>query len=540
MKNKERTIKDEQQNIGIKRRNAQVLTASASQPAPEMQPSEREEALAMTLQLNLDLKKGARDRHVGDFSKDGKVIFHDNFRIDSSRSRKNFADGCIKALEHEIGRPLPPAEKKKIYEVTEKKCLDEISRMRAQSTINNQSVNPLKKPQIPLLKNVSLADVHWAREDIISSPYCGDVMEIALATALNAKRSEDGLLWQLVIGEPSTGKTETVMGVKQEPIVTFLDSLTDKAFITGFVDGNGNSPPDLLKDLDGKCLTIKDLAPLFSSREKIVKGVLGAMVSIYDGSYARQTGTRQRIEYEARFSFIGCITPQGIQNHQRYMREMGSRFLFYRVPPLTEHEEKEGMDRIMNDPIRKDKIEHYRLLCSSYLHQLVDSQLPAIIPTLDQKEMLQNTALLVSRGRAVGIGFSSDEGFQKEGPFRLLSQFKALAINLAHTHQRSVITAHEMELVRRVALSTIPPNRMSILALFQNPSNLTSTNGLTVTGCKNAGMAQTTAQELLDELVALEILRKDTSQKAHGYTPVPEFAEIVSWPVDPLDHIYDP
>jgi hypothetical protein len=386
---------------------------------------------------------------------------------------------------------------------------------------------------------VSLADVHWAREDIISSPYCGDVTEITIATVLNAKRSEDGLIWPLVVGEPSTGKTETVQGVKQEHTVTFLDSLTDKAFITGFVDSNGNSPPDLLKDLDGKCLIIKDLAPLFSAREEIVKGVLGAMVSIYDGSYARQTGTRQRVEYEARFSCIGCITPQGIEKHQRYMREMGSRFLFYRVPPLTEQEEKEGMDRIMNDPTRKAKIDQYRLLCSSYLHELVENQLPSIIPNPDQKEMLQNFAALVSRGRAIGIG-SGDPGFQKEGPFRLLSQFKALAINLAHTHRRSVITDHEMELVRRVALSTIPPNRMSVLALFQNPSNLTPTNGLTVAGCGKAGIASSTAQGLLDELVDLEILRKDTSQKAHEYMPLAEFAEILSWPIDPLDHLYDP
>jgi hypothetical protein len=90
-------------------------------------------------------------------------------------------------------------------------------------------------------------------------------------------------LWGLVIGEPSTGKTESVLGVKNEPTIYFLDNLTDKAFITGFVNADGSSPSDLLADLNGKCLTIKDLTPLFSEREEIVKGVLGAMVGIYDG-----------------------------------------------------------------------------------------------------------------------------------------------------------------------------------------------------------------------------------------------------------------
>jgi len=491
-------------------------------------------------QLDLKLKRGDRQRYLGDFYKNGALIFTDTLRIDSSRSRKKFASECVLALERQIGK-LQPDQERMTYEVVENKCMSEISRLQAQSTVGHQSANTSNKPQ--LLNNVTLGDVHCAREDIISSPYCADVMEIALAAALNAKRSEDGVLWSLIIGEPSTGKTETVMGVKHEPAVIFLDSLTDRAFITGYVDSNGNSPPDLLKELDGKCLVIKDLTPLFSEREEIVKGVLGAMVSIYDGSFARQTGTRQRVQYEARFSFIGCITPLGIEKHQRYMREMGSRFLFYRVPPLTEQEEKEGMDRTMDDQTRNAKIDHYRLLCSSYLHQIVQSQLSAIVPNADQKETLQNMAALASRGRAVGIGSqknsSYDEGFQREGPFRLLSQFKALATNLAHIHRRTTITDHEMELVRRVVLSTIPPNRASVLALFQNPSNLTPTNGLTVTGCVNSGMAQTTAQGLLDELVELEILRKDTSQKQHEYIPLPEFAEIVSWPVDPLDHLYD-
>jgi hypothetical protein len=487
----------------------------------------------MTILLDLDLKRGSRHKHLGDFYNNGVLVFTDTLRIDSSRSRKKFAAECVKALERQIGQ-LQPDEEKKAYQVVEDKCLKEISRLQAQTTAGNTST----KPQIQLLNNVTLSDVHCAREDIISSPYCADVMEIALAAAFNAKRSDDGVLWSLIIGEPSTGKTETVMGVKHEPTVILLDSLTDRAFITGYVDSNGNSPPDLLKELDGKCLIVKDLTPLFSERDEIVKGVLGAMVSIYDGSYARQTGTRQRVQYEARFSFIGCITPLGIEKHQGYMRQMGSRFLFYRVPPLTEQEEKQGMDRIMDDQTRNAKIDHYRLLCSSYLHQIVESQLPTVIPTADQKERLQNMAALVSRGRAVGIG--SDEGFQREGPFRLLSQFKALAINLAYIHGRTAITDHEMELVRRVVLSTIPPNRASVLALFQNPANLTLNNGLTVTGCKNSGMAQTTAQDLLDELVELEILCRDTSQKQHEYMPLPEFAEILSWPVDPLDHLYDP
>jgi hypothetical protein len=102
-----------------------------------------------------------------------------------------------------------------------------------------------------------------------------------------------------------------------------------------------------------------------------------------------------------------------------------------------------------------------------------------------------------------------------------------------------VITEHEMELVRRVAISTIPPYRASVLALFQNPTNLTPNGGLTVTACVKANMSKTTTQDRLTELVELTILTKDASAKEHQYRPLPEFVDIVSRPLEPLDHLID-
>jgi hypothetical protein len=62
---------------------------------------------------------------------------------------------------------------------------------------------------------------------------------------------------------------------------------------------------------------------------------------------------------------------------------------------------------------------------------------------------------------------------QREEPFRALSQLRVLAIALAIVHQRSEVTEHELELCRRVVLSSMPYDRSLILALFQNPAYLT-------------------------------------------------------------------
>ncbi len=126
-----------------------------------------------------------------------------------------------------------------------------------------------------------------------------------------------------------------------------------------------------MSELNGKCLLVKDLTALFTGKEEITKNVLGQMVGIYDGSFARFTGTRGKVEYEARLSFMACITPKALQKHSKYIAEMGSRLLFYRVASLSKEEEEKGMDNVLSGENRKNKIEKYRRICSSYVHDLL-------------------------------------------------------------------------------------------------------------------------------------------------------------------------
>lgn len=452
---------------------------------------------------------------------DGRLAFKRNVKMWDIRSHEEFVDQCIDhtpdADPDEIGKHLAFLAR----------CMD----------------GPRSKG-IYLLKNVSLIDVHCTLQEWNSSPYCGDVLEIAIATVLNAVRKEDALIWPIIIGSPSTGKTETVSGVRYEPTVYFLDSLTDRSFVTGFLNSDGSHPDDLLAELDGKCLLVKDLTPLFTGNEENTKAILGQMVAIYDGAYARFTGTRGKVEYESRFSYLACITPKAIQTHQRYIEQLGSRHLFYRIPSLSEQDEEEGMDMILENQGRGAKIKSYWKLCSSYIHDLLSSA-PSVVKLTDtQKEDLKRMAKLLAKGRAISIRDSPDDldiqNYQKEAPFRILSQLQSLVFNLARVHLREEVTDHEMELARRVVLSTIPLNRGGVLGLFQNPAILTAEGGLTVKQCAvGTGQSDKNAENLLKELVRLEILELDASRKAHQYRPLPEFASIITKPIAPLDHITD-
>jgi hypothetical protein len=60
-----------------------------------------------------------------------------------------------------------------------------------------------------------------------------------------------------------------------------------------------------------------------------------------------------------------------------------------------------------------------------------------------------------------------------------------------------------------------------------------------VKAATESGMAESTAQDRLAELVRLGILRKDTQRKDHEYHIVQQFNTICSRPIEPLDHVLD-
>lgn len=409
-----------------------------------------------------------------------------------------------------------------------------------------------------LLSSVALIEVHAAQQEVTSSPYSSDFLELALAVVVSQRIAErDGApLWLLGVGAPSSDKTQTALGLSRMPEVYFLDTLTENSFITGYLDPSGEEPKDLLAELKGKALLIKDLTTLFSLKEDIVKRILGDLQSVYDGFFSRFTGTRGNVRYEVSFPILGCITPIVLSTHHRYMSMIGGRFLMYRVLPLNEKEREEGFNVIWNSKDRPKKLNAFKDLFSSFGHNLLKSQLPLIQETEEQIREINNMAELLARGRAVirtakrefiseesgkPVTYYEVEEIQIEEPWRAVLQLRTLGRSLAWIHGRERITDHEMELVRRVVLSTMPVDRSEVLGLFQNSEHLTSEDALTRKLCSEGiGKSYGRANQLLTELVHLKVLGYENNPpEGYQYRPVDGFDQIIRKPIESLDHIAD-
>jgi hypothetical protein len=139
------------------------------------------------------ISKGERGKHVASlFKAGGGLAFKDSFKLDSATSRKRVGVRCMEALERELRRKLEAPQRNQFIQRFEEKCLAESSRTPAASKPTAGTTD--ERPSVKLLESVSLAEVHCALQDIISSPYCADVMEIAIATAINSARTGDGLV----------------------------------------------------------------------------------------------------------------------------------------------------------------------------------------------------------------------------------------------------------------------------------------------------------------------------------------------------------
>jgi len=397
-------------------------------------------------------------------------------------------------------------------------------------------------------REITLAEVHEKVSQI--GVYPKELLDIIIAATISAQVRNKPPLWILIVGNPSSMKTEMVKLV--DPLdgiyVYFLDSMTENAFASGYLPQDGSEPHDLLPALDGRCFVVKDYTTMFSLNEETLKKILGDMTSIFDEDFSKFSATRGNVSYKSLFSQIGCVTPSVINKHHRYMSQIGARFLSYRIPELDSESEEKGFEIAWSDKDRKQMIEEGRVITSSFCKQLID-KLPEARLEPEKKEIrekIRNLANFVRRAR--GIVISRPASFtdkntgkevrhyeivdkQIEEPWRAFQQLLSLSRFLAITRGKQEVGSEEIETIRNVAIASMPVDRARALAAFKGKEMLETSELAEI-----AGISPKTAYRMLKELMALGIVtkvRKEDWKKAgagaiaSSYFPVSEFVDIL-------------
>ncbi len=396
-----------------------------------------------------------------------------------------------------------------------------------------------------------LASIHASMDEVTSSPWAHDVVELVMATAIStlfADQPNHALVWLLVEGNPSSGKTSTILTLGNDRRIIYVDNLTDNSLASGYVPKTKQArKPDLLRELErtrAVALVIKDLTSLLSGKDERVAAVLGDFNSIYDATFTKWTGTVGRLAYRTHFAIVAAVTPAAIVKHHRHLAKIGTRFLSYRIPSLTLELQQQGLGAgWVHDPQEhKTKIAALRQLVEEHVAALLDGPLPLVTVPEEHRAAIDQLARLLARGRGLvlwrrELWAEEIELVQVEEPFRAQAQLRTLAEALALVHGRAEVTAHEIELLRRVVLSSMPADRGQVVGLFPRHPE-----GLTVKDARaGIGLGDKRTRQLLDELKATGVVEGVKGESAVGappsvYYPVGDFAGLLAGSLGPLDH----
>ena len=180
-------------------------------------------------------------------------------------------------------------------------------------------------------------------------------IRITIATAIAAMMPGDPI-WLFVIDPPGALKTEICRSLTGSRVYS-VDALTPQSLISGFRAKKGERI-DILPDLDGKVLIIKDFTTILNQPERIRDELLSKLRAAFDGSLEQAFGSGVKKKgYQATFGIIAAVTPV-IEIYYKIHSLLGERFIsvktgYNRQEAVKSALKQSGKEAQMRDEIRQ-------------------------------------------------------------------------------------------------------------------------------------------------------------------------------------------
>jgi hypothetical protein len=352
------------------------------------------------------------------------------------------------------------------------------------------------------------------------------VVDVVLGAIVANMEGDAAPLWLLIVGPPSTAKTELVQLFRGLKECDWLPHVTENTFLSGLraptKGGQTRRAPEhslLFRLTDpnlrgGKppvrVLLIQDLTSLISERREKRDRVLADLREIYDGRLTKATGVGDDLLWEGYLGLLGAVT-QKYDDVAELHSILGDRFVLYR-PRRVDHQAeavaalKRGADdwRAWTADIAKRVVRRASLT------------LPAVSLSEPVMARLISLARLTAAMRAgvVRDGYSKAIRMlpEAEGPSRLVQQFAKLLRGLCAARGVAEPSESELAVLAKVARNTVPAMRLQVLAAIHQEGSLTK-----AALASRIGLPPTTLEYLLQDQVALGVLHASGQGRARAF-----------------------
>jgi len=328
--------------------------------------------------------------------------------------------------------------------------MEEIGRARAKVT------NPSRLPAPGASGSVNAARrvvAKWLHLDDL------DVVDVVLGTVL-ANTAPGDPVWLLVVGPPSSAKSELLRALGDDPRVFRVSSLTGKTLISGHKDANGGL---LFRVKDGSTLLLLDFGQVLSLHPNEKGLVLQRLREVYDGySKADFGNTSQGREWKGRLGFLAGATP-AIEKFTSVGAELGDRFMFFCVDiPDRQAQVSEALAHSGQEAAMRAEI-------SAGFQRALDSAGDPSGVTADE-ETTRTLGYLADLATRLRTPVSRDRYTHAvdyiptpEGPARFGKALLRIGKGLAAVRRGKEIGPDELRVLGKIALNSIPSRRLAVI-----------------------------------------------------------------------------
>lgn len=353
-----------------------------------------------------------------------------------------------------------------------------------------------------------------------------EFIEVTLAAALDREIPGDPV-WLFLVAPSGALKTEIIRSLNQYHRSYSLDTLTPNTLISGKAEKNkttGEYEPKagILRQLDGRCLTLKDFTTILSSSDETRTSIYGQLRAAYDGYFEKAFGTMPNpIRIRSSFGLVAGVTPV-IDKYTKMTNVLGERFLMIRQSPNP----IKAARRAQENTGREDEMRaQLSGATADFIGKLGFNHPPEL--SHDQREQIIRIGAYVALMRShVFANYYQGEiidmdAVEPEIPTRVSKQLGKLAQLLAIIRGHDTVEITDMNTIRRVARDSSDPKRQKIIDVFTEVGPKTYMDLNDISG-RTRGLFYKTVRNELHKMKVLGIL--DMNDQGH-FRPSEDFQE---------------
>ncbi len=167
-------------------------------------------------------------------------------------------------------------------------------------------------------------------------PDPGPLLVVVAAVVANLLGGDP--VWLLLVGPPSSGKTELLSSLGRLAHVHAVSTFTEAGLLSGSVSRRPGATGGLLAEVGERGIVVcKDFTSILSESAEVRRGLLAALREVYDGSWVRRLGVDggRTIAWQGKLGLLGAVT-ETIDRHAAVIGAMGERMVLYRMPILDD------------------------------------------------------------------------------------------------------------------------------------------------------------------------------------------------------------